>query len=257
MYSTPSRPPSPLSAKVSLRKRLPWASATLLMLTYLMVPEKNLRPPPKTCFHHPRRYPGPKLCMYPWSSPSFHSPYSHPIIFPRGCPFQVDVGAVHWYPSGLRPGRPALPTCVPAWRHSSAADTPPIPTSHPAGRREALCPHFPLLLVPVARRALDWPAHRCPRSPLASGGRPSPDPGRGGRSQGGSPLCPQSQPRIPDGARPSGGAEPAHSPDLFPRSACRRPCCPSPPRHCGRPAPFLGPAGPPHPCRVGAAPPAA
>lgn len=184
-------------------------------------------------------------------------PYSHPIIFPRGCPFQAGVGAVHWYPSGFRPGRPALPTCVPAWRHSSAADTPPTPTSHPAGGREALCPHFPLLLVPVARRALDPPAHRRPRSPLASGGRPSPDPGRGGRPQGGTPLCPQSRPRIPDGARPSGGAEPAHSPDLFPRSTRRRPCRPSPPRHCGRPAPFLGPAGPPHPGRVGAAPPAA
>lgn len=29
-------------------------------------------------------------------------------------------------------------------------------------------------------------------------------------------MCPKSWPRIPDGAQPSGGAEPAHSLDLFP-----------------------------------------
>ncbi|KAM7329677.1 hypothetical protein ACRRTK_011290 [Alexandromys fortis] len=107
------------------------------------------------------------------------------------------------YPPASRPG-----ATVPQ-------QTPLLPPPHPAGgRARGPRPHFPLR--PSLQARSDPPAHRRPRSPLASGGRPSPGPGRGGRPQGGSPLRPQPRPRIPEGARPSGGAEPAHSPDLFP-----------------------------------------
>lgn len=39
-------------------------------------------------------------------------------------------------------------------------------------------------------------------------------------------MCPQSRLRIPDGARPSGGAERAHSPDLFPGLPAGAPAVP-------------------------------
>lgn len=73
------------------------------------------------------------------------------------------------------------------------------------------------------------------------------------------PERPQPRPRIPAVAGPSGGAARAHGPDLSPGLPAGAPAVPPrrPPRHCGRPAPFLGPAGPAHPCGVRAAPPAA
>lgn len=226
------------------------------MLTYLMAPEKNLRaghplPPAFTTLAGTRVL----NCMYPWSSPTFHSSLQPLHHLPTKLPIPG------WCRSGplvsLLASALGGPFCPPASRPGATVPLqtplPPPPRTQRAGERP--CPHFPLLRVPGARRALDLPAHQRPRSPLAFGGRPSPDPGRGGRPQGGSSLYPQSRPRIPDGARPSGGAEPAHSPDLFP------PVCPPAPL-LSLPAASLRPPRPlpglvlPTPAGSGAAPPA-
>ena len=243
MYSTPRRSPRPLSAKISFRKRPPMGlcNSANTNLPYGARRKKqnktSVRPPlPKPAF---TTLEGTRFlnCMYPWFSLSFHSSLQPPHHLPTRLPIPgwcrsgplVSLWPPPWeaHSAHLRPGMAPQFRC----RHPST------PTLHPAGRREALCPHFPQLLVPVARRALDPPAHRRPRSPLASGGRPSPNRGRGGRPQGGSPLCPQSRPRFPDGARPSGGAEPAHSPDLFPGLPAGAPAVP--PRRVTAAAPPL------------------
>lgn len=156
---------------------------------------------------------------------------TRPCSHPSSSHEVAHSGLVHERSTGIPPasvlGGPLNP---PASRSGATVplQTPLLPPPpHPAGGpTRGPCPHFPLLGVPVSRRALDPPAHRRPRSPLASGGRPSPGPGRGDRPQGGSPLRPQPRPRIPNGARPSGGAEPAHSPDLFPGLPAGAPAVP-------------------------------
>lgn len=94
-----------------------------------------------------------------------------------------------------------------------------------------------------------WPSG----SPPVEGGRPSPGSGGDERAMGLGPEPPQPRSRVPAVAGPSGGAAPAHGPDLSPRPPSGFPAVPPrhPPRHCGRPAPFLGLAGPPHPTPAG------
>lgn len=146
-------------------------------------------PPPPTCFHHSSGSAGLELYVplvftdFPFvltATPSSSHEVAHSRMVQErstGIPLASALGG---------------PLCPPASRLGATVPLqtplPPLPRTQPAGERP--CPYFPLLRVPGARRALDPPAHRRPRSPLASGGRPSPDPGRGGWPQGGSPLYP-------------------------------------------------------------------
>lgn len=132
----------------------------------------------------------------------------------------------------------------------------------PRGRARGPLSPLPSAQSPSRQGAHDPPAHRRPRSPLASSERPSPGLGRGGRPQGGSPLRPQPRARIPDGARPCGGAERAHNPDLFPGLPAGAPAVPprrvtaaAPPPSWARLAlPTPAGSGQPRPQRIRAGP---
>lgn len=144
-------------------------------------------------------------------------------------------------------------------RPGSAAGTPPPPHLAPSEQERgtivptSLCsPASPSPAVLLARPPTSRLTSSLGRAPLTRYGR-----GRTGRgSEPGAPPAPAS-------GSSSGRTLWRRSEGPWPRpssgSARRRPCRPSrgPPRHCGRPAPFLGPAGPTHSCGVPAAPPAA